>query len=70
MRLGPGARFGPRSGRPARRVLGVLLLFVPFLDRPKSPGARPSRTLTYVTFAVLAFIFIMTYLGYAANPTQ
>jgi len=49
-------------------VLGGILLFVPFLDRPKSIDAKPDKLWTYLTYAALLFIFVLTYLGYAANP--
>jgi cytochrome b6 len=50
-------------------VLALVLLFVPFLDRPKGPDSRPSKTVTYLTYLALLYIFVLTYLGYAANPT-
>jgi cytochrome b6 len=50
-------------------VVAAVLLFVPFLDRPKGPDSKPSRTWTYLTYGALVFIFVLTYLGYAANPT-
>jgi cytochrome b6 len=50
-------------------LVGAVLLVVPFLDRPKSPDARPGKLWTYLTYAALAFIVILTWLGYAANPT-
>ena len=50
-------------------LVALVLLFVPFLDRPKGPDARPSKTVTYLTFLALLYIFVLTYLGYAANPT-
>ena len=50
-------------------VLGVVLLFVPFLDRPEAPGAKPSKLWTYLTYAALAYILLLTYLGYTFDPT-
>jgi cytochrome b6 len=50
-------------------VAGVVLLFVPFLDRPKTPDARPGRLWTYLTFGALAYILVLTYLGYTFDPT-
>jgi len=49
-------------------VAGVLL-FVPFLDRPRSPDARPGRLWTWLTFGALGYIVVLTYLGYTFNPT-
>jgi len=49
-------------------VMAVVLLFVPFLDRPKGPDARMGKGWTYLTYGALAFIVILTYLGYAATP--
>ena len=43
------------------------VLLVPFLDRPK-PGAKPSRTWTYLAFGALAYVLVLTYLGYTSNP--
>jgi len=45
-------------------VAAVVLLLVPFLDR----GERSSRFLTWMTWGALAFIIILTYLGYTMNP--
>ena len=59
---------GEILGIVAFGVVGVILLFVPFLDRPKAPGARPGKLWTYLTYAALVYILILTYLGYAANP--
>jgi cytochrome b6 len=50
-------------------VLGVVLLFVPFLDRPKTPDARPGKLWTYLTYGALAYILLLTYLGYTFDPT-
>ena len=57
---------GELLGVAAFSVLGVVLLLVPFLDRPR-PGAKPSKLWTYLTYAALAFILVMTYWGYTAN---
>lgn len=50
-------------------VLGAVLLFVPFLDRPKNADASLSKTWTWLTYLALAMILILTYLGYTADPT-
>jgi cytochrome b6 len=50
--------------------LGALfLLLVPFLDRPK-PGQKPSRLFFWIGIGIIAFILVMTYLGYTADPTK
>ncbi len=59
---------GELLGVAAFGALGGVLLLVPFLDRPK-PGSKPSELWTYLTWAALAFILVMTYWGYAASPT-
>jgi cytochrome b6 len=51
-------------------LMGGVLLFVPFLDRPKAADAKPSKLWSYLTYAVLVFILTLTYLGYAADPTR
>jgi cytochrome b6 len=51
-------------------ALALILLFVPFLDRPGSPDARPSRTWTYLAYAALAYILVFTYLGYTFDPAS
>ena len=50
-------------------VVGIVLLFVPFLDRPKSPDARPGKLWSYLTYAALAYILLLTYLGYTFDAT-
>jgi cytochrome b6 len=49
-------------------VLGLVLLLVPFLDRPTGPDAHPKRLWTYLTYAAIVFIVVLTYVGYTANP--
>jgi quinol-cytochrome oxidoreductase complex cytochrome b subunit len=56
-------------GIAAFGLVGLVLLFVPFLDRPKGPDARPGRLWTYLTYAALAYILLFTYLGYTFDPT-
>jgi cytochrome b6 len=50
-------------------VAAVVLLLIPFVDRSK-PDRPPSRLWTYIAFASLAYIVLLTYLGYASDPTQ
>ena len=45
----------------------VFLLLVPFLDR--RPGRERSPLFTWITIGIIAFILVLTYLGYTANPT-
>jgi cytochrome b6 len=59
---------GELLGVSAFGVLGMVLLFVPFLDRPK-PGAKPGKLWTYLTYGALAYILLLTYLGYTASAT-
>jgi cytochrome b6 len=50
-------------------LLGLLLLLVPFLERRSARGER-SPLFTWVVIAVIAFIIVMTYLGYTVSPTH
>jgi cytochrome b6 len=50
-------------------VGGLLLLVIPFLDRRAARGDR-TRLFTWVGLAVLAYMIVLTYLGYTANPTK
>lgn len=48
---------------------GVALLLLPFLDRGgKREGS--GRAATWFGVAIIAFIIVLTYLGYTADPTQ
>jgi len=60
---------GELVGIGAFGVLGVVLLFVPFLDKPKGPDSRPGKLWTWLTLAALAYILLLTYLGYTFDPT-
>jgi cytochrome b6 len=60
---------GELLGVGAFGLAGVVLLLVPFLDRPK-PGTKPKPFWTYVTYGALAYIIVLTYLGYTANPSM
>jgi cytochrome b6 len=59
---------GEFVGVAAFGLLGLILLVVPFLDRPK-PGAQPGKLWTYLTYGALAYILLLTYLGYTASAT-
>jgi cytochrome b6 len=50
-------------------LAGVLLLLVPFLDRRSIRGER-ERLFIWLGIAAIAFIIVLTILGYTANPTQ
>jgi cytochrome b6 len=50
-------------------VAGLLVLLIPFLDRGAARG-RPSRVLTWIGLGILAYMIVLTVLGYAANPTK
>jgi cytochrome b6 len=45
----------------------VFLLLIPFIDR--STGRDRSRLFTWITIGIIAFILVLTYLGYTADPT-
>jgi cytochrome b6 len=55
---------GELLGIAAFGLAAILLLFIPFLDR----GPRSSKAITWFAYGALAFIFLLTYLGYTANP--
>jgi cytochrome b6 len=59
---------GELLGVGAFSLAAAVLLFVPFLDRPK-PGAKPGRLWTYLAYGALAYVLVLTYLGYTANPS-
>jgi cytochrome b6 len=50
-------------------VGGLLLLLVPFLDRRAARGER-ARLFTWIGLAILAYMVVLTYLGYTASPTK
>jgi cytochrome b6 len=60
---------GELLGVLAFTVGGVILLLVPFLDRKAARG-EPSPLWTWITYGVLAYIIVLTYLGYTANPAS
>lgn len=49
-------------------VAAVFLFLVPFLDRPR-PDGRPNPFITWMAIGIIAFMLILTYLGYTASPT-
>jgi cytochrome b6 len=48
---------------------GLFLLLVPFLDR-KSRRGEASPLFTWIAIALIAYILVLTYLGYTFNPAQ
>jgi len=50
-------------------VGGLLLMFVPFLDRKHGEGER-NRVVVWLSVALIVYILVLTYLGYTADPTQ
>jgi quinol-cytochrome oxidoreductase complex cytochrome b subunit len=59
---------GELFGVAAFGLAGLVLLVIPFLDRPR-PGQAPAKLWTYLTYVALAFIVVMTFWGYAASAT-
>lgn len=59
---------GELVGVGAFGILGLVLLIVPFLDRGK-PGTKPGKLLNWITYGVLAYILLLTYLGYTMSAT-
>jgi cytochrome b6 len=71
LKLLPATIFGIEGelfGVAAFGLAGLVLLLIPFLDRPR-PGKPPAKLWTYLTYVALAFIIAMTYWGYAASAT-
>ena len=50
-------------------VAGLFLLLVPFLDRRAARG-QPSPLFSLIGIAMVAYMLLLTYLGYTASPTQ
>jgi cytochrome b6 len=48
---------------------GALLLLVPFLDRRAARGER-GRLFVWIGLAVIAYVLLLTYLGYTVSPTR
>jgi cytochrome b6 len=60
---------GEAVGVFAFGIAGVLLLLVPFLDRPRIRGER-ERLFIWLGIAAIAYIIVLTILGYTASATQ
>jgi cytochrome b6 len=48
---------------------GLFLLLLPFLDRRAARGDR-TRLFTWIGLAIIAYMIVLTYLGYTASPTK
>jgi cytochrome b6 len=48
---------------------GLLLALVPFFDRRAARG-EPDRIIAVVGLVIIAYIVVLTWLGYTANPSQ
>ena len=60
---------GEAVGIMAFGLAAVFLLVVPFVDRRTARG-RPSPLFTAIGVAIIAYMLVLTYLGYTANPTK
>ncbi|MBI2202694.1 MAG: cytochrome bc complex cytochrome b subunit [Candidatus Rokubacteria bacterium] len=67
------AHFGPIEGEVVGilgfKIGGLFLLMIPFLDRRSARGER-SRLFSAIGVAILAYMILLTYLGYTMVPTQ
>jgi cytochrome b6 len=59
---------GEMVGVMAFAVAGALLALIPFLDRRSARGER-SLLFTWIVIGMIAYIVILTVMGYTANPT-
>jgi cytochrome b6 len=50
-------------------LAGLLVLLIPFLDRPAA-GGEPRRLITWVGIAIIVYVVVLTVLGYTASPTK
>jgi cytochrome b6 len=60
---------GEMVGVMAFAVAGSLLALIPFLDRRSARGER-SLLFTWIVIGMIAYIVILTIMGYTADPTQ
>jgi quinol-cytochrome oxidoreductase complex cytochrome b subunit len=56
-------------GVMAFAVAGLFLLLVPLFDRRRGPG-ETSKLFTIIALAMIAYIIVLTVMGYMANPAQ
>ena len=47
---------------------GLSLLLIPFPDRRAARGER-SRLFSWICFGIIAYLIVLTYLGYTESPT-
>jgi cytochrome b6 len=50
-------------------VAGLFLMLVPLLDRRRGPG-EASKLFTIIALAMIAYIIVLTVMGYTADPIQ
>jgi cytochrome b6 len=50
-------------------LAGLFLLLIPLLDRRSARG-EPSQLFTWIGIAMIVYIIVLTYLGYAADPAS
>jgi cytochrome b6 len=48
-------------------LAGVLVFFIPFLDRRTARG-QPSKLFTWIGIGIIVYILVLTYLGYTVDP--
>ena len=60
---------GEMLGVMAFAVAGLFLLLVPLFDRRRGPG-ETSKLFTIIALAMIAYIIVLTVMGYMANPAQ
>ena len=51
-------------------IAGLFLLLLPFLDRSEELGGRRSTVFTLIGVGIIAYVIVLTYLGYTASPTK
>jgi cytochrome b6 len=49
-------------------LAGLFLLLVPVIDRPTADGRR-SRGFTWISLGIIAYVIVLTVVGYLVNPT-
>jgi len=49
-------------------VAGILVVFIPFLDRKTARGVR-NPWITWIAWGLIVYILVLTYLGYTVDPT-
>jgi cytochrome b6 len=72
LKLLPGTILGIEGelvGVLAFALGGLLLLLIPFLDRRSARG-QPSHAFTWIGVAILAYMGLLTWLGYTVSPTK